>query len=318
MTQIIALIAKRLAAGVLTLWVVSLIIFLGVSALPGDIATEVLGQGASPETVAAFRSQLGLDLPLHLRYFDWLGAILHGDFGTSLANHRSIGELIGVRLSNTLALAALAAVMSVPLALVLGMLAALYRNGKFDRTVNLVTLTSISFPEFFVAYVLIMLLAVKMGWFPSLSRMDDDSSLIAKLHGMMLPALTLTLVVVAHMMRMTRAALLGVLASPYVEMAVLKGVTRWRIITGHALPNALAPIINVVVLNLAYLVVGVVVVEVVFVYPGLGQLMVDSVQKRDIPVVQACSLIFAATYIILNLVADVLATVTNPRLLHRR
>lgn len=318
MTKIVALIAKRLAAGVLTLWVVSLIIFLGVSALPGDIATEILGQGASPETVAAFRSQLGLDLPLHLRYFDWLGGILHGDFGTSLANHRSIGELIGKRLSNTLMLAAVASMMSVPLALGLGMLAALYRNGKFDRTVNLVTLTSISFPEFFVAYILIMVLSVKAGWFPSLSRMDDDSSFLEKLHGMMLPALTLTLVVVAHMMRMTRAALLGVLASPYIEMATLKGVTRRRIITAHALPNALAPIINVVVLNLAYLVVGVVVVEVVFVYPGLGQLMVDSVQKRDIPVVQACSLIFAATYIILNLVADVLATVTNPRLLHRR
>lgn len=318
MTKIIALIGKRLAAGVLTLWVVSLIIFLGVSALPGDIATEVLGQGASPETVAAFRSQLGLDLPLHLRYLDWLGSILQGDFGTSLANHRSIGELIGGRLANTLMLAAVASLMSVPLALGLGMLAALYRNGRFDRTVNLVTLTSISFPEFFVAYVLIMFLSVKAGWFPSLSRMDVDSSLMEKLHGMMLPALTLTLVVVAHMMRMTRAALLGVLASPYIEMATLKGVTRRRIITAHALPNALAPIINVVVLNLAYLVVGVVVVEVVFVYPGLGQLMVDSVQKRDIPVVQACSLIFAATYIILNLAADVLATITNPRLLHRR
>lgn len=318
MMKITALIAKRLGIGVLTLWVVSLIIFLGVSALPGDIATEILGQGASPETVAAFRSQLGLDLPLYLRYLDWLGGILHGDFGTSLANHRSIGELIGRRLSNTLMLAGVASLMSVPLALCLGMLAALYRNGKFDRTVNLVTLTSISFPEFFVAYVLIMFLSVKAGWFPSLARMDDDSSLLEKLHGMLLPALTLTLVVVAHMMRMTRAALLGVLASPYIEMATLKGVTRRRIITAHALPNALAPIINVVVLNLAYLVVGVVVVEVVFVYPGLGQLMVDSVQKRDIPVVQACSLIFAATYITLNLVADVLATVTNPRLLHRR
>lgn len=318
MMKITALIAKRLGIGVLTLWVVSLIIFLGVSALPGDIATEILGQGASPETVAAFRSQLGLDLPLYLRYLDWLGGILHGDFGTSLANHRSIGELIGRRLSNTLTLAGAASLMSVPLALGLGMLAALYRNGKFDRTVNLVTLTSISFPEFFVAYVLIMVLSVKAGWFPSLARMDDNSSLVEKLHGMLLPALTLTLVVVAHMMRMTRAALLGVLASPYIEMATLKGVTRRRIIAAHALPNALAPIINVVVLNLAYLVVGVVVVEVVFVFPGLGQLMVDSVQKRDIPVVQACSLIFAATYITLNLVADVLATITNPRLLHRR
>lgn len=318
MTNIVALIGKRLAAGAVTLWVVSLIIFLGVSALPGDIATEILGQGASPETVAALRSRLGLDLPLHLRYADWLAGILQGDFGTSLANQRSISELIGGRLANTLMLAALAAAMSVPLALALGVLAALYRNSRFDRGVNLVTLTSISFPEFFIAYVLIMALSVKAGWFPSLARVEDGAPILARLYGMMLPALTLTLVVVAHMMRMTRAALLGVLASPYIEMATLKGVARRRIVTRHALPNALAPIINVVVLNLAYLVVGVVVVEVVFVYPGLGQLMVDSVQKRDMPVVQACSLIFAATYIILNLAADVLATITNPRLLHRR
>lgn len=317
MRNILVLIANRLATGVLTLWIVSVIIFLGVSALPGDIATEVLGQGASPETVAAFRIQLGLDLPLHERYVAWLSGILHGDFGTSLANHRPIGDLVFGRLSSTLELALLAAVMAVPLALALGILAALYRNGVFDRAINMLTLTSISFPEFFVAYVLILFLSVKAGLLPSLAGSSDGTGL-GRIEGMVLPALTLTLVVVAHMMRMTRAALIGVLASPYIEMAKLKGVSPLGIITRHALPNALAPIINVVVLNLAYLIVGVVVVEVVFVYPGLGQLMVDSVQKRDIPVVQACSLIFAATYILLNLTADILATATNPRLLHRR
>lgn len=317
MRKILTLIASRLASGLLTLWIVSLIIFLGVSALPGDIATEVLGQSASPETIAAFRGQLGLDLLLHQRYIAWLGNIVHGDLGVSLANHRPIGELVFGRLGNTLELAALAAVMSIPLALGLGILAALYRNGKFDRSVNAMTLTSISFPEFFVAYVLIFVFSVKAGWLPSLAA-EGDGSIFERLRGLVLPALTLTLVVVAHMMRMTRAALIGVLSSPYIEMARLKGVTPLRVITRHALPNALAPIINVVVLNLAYLIVGVVVVEVVFVYPGLGQLMVDSVQKRDIPVVQACSLIFAATYVLLNLTADILATVTNPRLLHRR
>ncbi|MCR6502792.1 ABC transporter permease [Shinella sp. CPCC 101442] len=317
MRNILVLIANRLATGVLTLWIVSVIIFLGVSALPGDIATEVLGQGASPETVAAFRIQLGLDLPLHERYVAWLSGILHGDFGTSLANHRPISDLVFGRLSSTLELALLAAVMAVPLALALGILAALYRNGVFDRVINMLTLTSISFPEFFVAYVLILFLSVKTGLLPSLAG-SSDGTVLGRIEGMILPALTLTLVVVAHMMRMTRAALVGVLASPYIEMAKLKGVSPLGIITRHALPNALAPIINVVVLNLAYLIVGVVVVEVVFVYPGLGQLMVDSVQKRDIPVVQACSLIFAATYILLNLTADILATVTNPRLLHRR
>ncbi|MCJ8056768.1 ABC transporter permease [Shinella curvata] len=317
MRNILVLIANRLATGMLTLWIVSLIIFLGVSALPGDIATEVLGQSASPETIVAFRTRLGLDLPLHERYFAWVSDILHGDFGISLANHRPIGELVFGRLSSTVDLAVLAAIMAVPLALGLGILAALYRNGAFDRAINLLTLTSVSFPEFFVAYVLILFLSVKAGLLPSLAGFSGGT-VLGRIEGMVLPALTLTLVVVAHMMRMTRAALIGVLASPYIEMAKLKGVSPIGIVTRHALPNALGPIINVVVLNLAYLVVGVVVVEVVFVYPGLGQLMVDSVQKRDIPVVQACSLIFAATYIVLNLTADILATVTNPRLLHRR
>ena len=297
--------------------IVSLIIFLGVSALPGDIATEILGQSASPETIAALRSQLGLDLPLHERYFVWLAGILHGDLGTSLASHRPIADIVFGRLSNTLQLAGLAAVMAVPLALVLGIFAALHRNGLFDRGINMLTLTSISFPEFFVAYLLILFLSVKAGLLPSLA-VASGGTFLGRVEGMILPALTLTLVVIAHMMRMTRAALIGVLASPYIEMARLKGVSRLGIMTRHALPNALAPIINVIVLNLAYLIVGVVVVEVVFVYPGLGQLMVDSVQKRDIPVVQACSLIFAVTYILLNLTADILATVTNPRLLHRR
>jgi len=316
MNTIAKLIATRIASGIITLWLVSLIIFLGVSALPGDIATEILGQSATPETIAAFRERLGLDMPVVQRYLVWLSSIARGDLGVSLANNRPIAELVSLRLSNTLSLAALAAAMSVPLAIVLGIATALFRNGKFDRGANLAALTSISFPEFFVAYILILFFSVQLGWFPSLARIDD-TSFPQWLRSMFLPALTLTLVVVAHMMRMTRAALLGLLSSPYIEMAKLKGAGRLRIMTRHALPNALAPIINVVLINLAYLIVGVVVVEVVFVYPGLGQLMVDSVAKRDIPVVQACSLIFATTYITLNILADVLATVTNPRLLHR-
>jgi peptide/nickel transport system permease protein len=206
--------------------------------------------------------------------------------------------------------------MSVPVALILGVLAALYRNSIFDRVVNAVTLSSISFPEFFVAYILILFLAVNWGWFPSISNVSEDLDFWSRVYRTSLPALTLTLVVIAHMMRMTRAAIINLLASPYIEMAMLKGISRSRIITHHALPNALAPIINVIVINLAYLVVGVVIVEVVFVYPGLGQLFVDSVIKRDIPVVQASCLIFAATYILLNLTADVLSILSNPRLMH--
>jgi peptide/nickel transport system permease protein len=244
--------------------------------------------------------------------------MLQGDLGRSLANQREISELIGGRLWNTLSLALLAAVISVPLAVTLGVMAALYRNGIFDRTVNVLTLSSISFPEFFVAYILILVLAVQTGVFPSISNISDDLGFWERVYRSALPAFTLTLVVVAHMMRMTRAAIINLLASPYIEMANLKGLTRSHIIVRHALPNALAPIINVIAINLAYLVVGVVIVEVVFVYPGLGQLLVDSVSKRDIPVVQASGLIFAAAYILLNLTADVLAIMTNPRLMHPR
>jgi len=312
------LIVRRLALGLLTLFIVSLFISLGVEFLPGDLATEILGQTATPETVAAMRKNLGLDLPLHERYFTWLWGILQGDMGVSLANGREISELIGVRLMRTLFLASLAAVVSVPLAVTLGILAALYRYSFYDRCVNFLTLSSVSFPEFFVAYILVLFLAVNLGWFPSISNVSTSLGFWDRVYRCSLPALTLTLVVIAHMMRMTRAAIINLLASPYIEMASLKGMTRSRIIVKHALPNALAPIINVIVLNLAYLVVGVVIVEVVFVYPGLGQLLVDSVTTRDIPVVQASALIFAATYILLNLTADVLSIATNPLLMHPR
>jgi len=313
--DILAMLAQRLSLGLVTLFVVSLIIFLGVSLLPGDAAQAMLGQAATPETVAALRARMGLDQPGYIRYFTWLGGIVQGDFGVSIANTREISDLLGWRFANTLFLAVLAALVSVPLALTLGILAALYRNSFYDRAVNVITLSSISTPEFFVAYILILLFAVQLGWFPSLANVGPDTLLLERIYACVLPAATLTLVV-AHMMRMTRAAITNLLASPYIEMAALKGIARRRIIVRHALPNAWAPIINVIVINLAYLIVGVVVVEVVFVYPGLGQLLVDSVQRRDLPVVQACSLVFAATYVLLNLTADILSILTNPRLLH--
>ncbi|MEM7527448.1 MAG: ABC transporter permease [Pseudomonadota bacterium] len=309
--------ASRVALGLLTLFIISLIIFGALELLPGDLAEEILGQSATPETVAAFRKELGLDLPAHVRYFDWLGGAAIGDFGNSLANGRPVSELIAARLGNTLFLAVYAALIAVPLSLMLGILAALYRNSLYDRFVNVFTLTSISFPEFFVAYILIYWLA-QSGLFPSMSNISPDMGLFERLYRGFLPALTLTLVVTAHMMRMTRAAIINLLASPYIEMARLKGLRPSRIILQHALPNALAPIINVIALNLAYLITGVVVVEVVFVYPGMGQLMVDSVAKRDVTVVQACALIFALAYVALNLLADILSTLSNPRLVHRR
>lgn len=308
------MVAKRIALGLLTIIIISLLIFVGVELLPGDVAETILGQSALPETVAAFRKELKLDLPAHVRYFAWLGDFFRGDFGNSLANGRPIAELIGWRFANTLFLAASAAVIAVPLSILLGILAALYRNSLFDRVISMVTLSTISFPEFFVAYILIALLSVQLIVFPSISNINEQMSFWQKIHTIMLPCLTLTAVVVAHMMRQTRAAIINILASPFIEMARLKGLKRTRVVILHAFPNALSPVINVVAINLAYLVVGVVIVEVVFVYPGLGQLLVDSVSKRDIPVVQASGLIFAATYVLLNLLADVLSIISNPRL----
>ncbi|WP_412564768.1 ABC transporter permease [Thalassobius sp. MITS945101] len=317
MAHVWRMIAQRLALGFLTLFVISLLIFGATELLPGDFAEAILGQSATEETVAAIRRDLGLDQPFHTRYVDWLFGALQGDFGKSLSNDRPVLDLIGSRLGNTLFLAIYAACLAVPLSLALGILAALFRNSIFDRVSNAAALTSISFPEFFVAYILILWLA-QGGHFPSIARLSSSASLGQTLYQTFLPALTLTLVVTAHMMRMTRAAIINLLASPYIEMARLKGMSPMRVILKHALPNALAPIINVVALNLAYLITGVVVVEVVFVYPGLGQLMVDSVTRRDIPVVQAVALIFASAYVLLNLTADVLSTLSNPRLLHRR
>ncbi len=326
MNAVLRTVSQRLGLGFLTLFIVSIIIFSAVTMLPGDFATAILGQSATPETVAAFRHQVGLDRSPVLRYLVWIGGVLQGNFGESFSSAgalagghvRTVVSLIVPRLENTLFLAGLTALIAVPLSLVLGMLAALYRNSIFDRLVNLVTLTSISVPEFFVAYILMLFLAIRFPLFYSLSNISPDTPFLERVARSALPVLTLVLVIVAHMMRMTRAAIINLLASPYIETARLKGVSPSRIIYRHALPNALAPIATVVALNLAYLIVGVVVVEVVFVYPGIGQLMVDAVSARDIPVVQACALVFAVTYILLNLLADIVAIVTNPRLLHPR
>ena len=310
------MILQRFGLGLVTLFVVSAIIFLGVEFLPGDIAEALLGQGASPENVAALRHKLGLDVPAHTRYINWWRNVLQGDFGTSLANGRDIAELIKIRLANTLFLAVVAASVSVPLAIIFGILAALYRNSLYDRSVNVITLGAVSAPEFLVAYILILYFSVTLGWFPSLSNVDANTTFLERLHRVALPATTLTGVILAYMMRMVRASIINLLASAYIEMAHLKGMSKLRVIVIHALPNAWAPISNIIAISLAYLVVGVVVVEVVFIYPGLGQLMVDSVSTRDIPVVQACSMIFAGTYILLNLSADIVSICTNPRLLH--
>ena len=316
MHPIIKLVAQRLTLGILLLFAASILIFVGTTMLPGDVAQQILGQGATPVSLANLREELGLNTPPVTRYFNWLGGVLQGDLGTALTNGRDIAESIGGRLKNTMFLAFWAAVISVPLAIFLGLLAVRYKDRWPDKLISGVTLTTISIPEFMIGYILVYWLAIKLRWFPSVAIMNDSMSLGEKLNAIAIPVMVLTLVVLAHMMRMTRAAILNVMQSAYIETAELKGLRMLTVIRKHAFPNAVAPIVNVVMINMAYLVVGVVVVEVVFAYPGMGQYLVDHVAKRDVPVVQACGLIFAAVYIGLNLVADIVSIVTNPRLRH--
>jgi peptide/nickel transport system permease protein len=313
---VVKLVAQRLALGLLLLLAVSVLIFVGTLILPGDVAQSILGQSATPETLANLREQLGLNEPPVSRYFSWLGGILQGDLGVALSNGEPIGPALGKRLGNTLFLAAFAALIAVPLAIVLGLVAVRYRNRWPDKLISIVTLATISVPEFLVGYIVVFFLSVQLRWLPSLATVYDGMGIGEKLFAISLPTIVLVLAVLGHMMRMTRAAILNVMQSPYVETAELKGLRPINIIARHAFPNAVAPVVNVVMLNLAYLVVGVVVVEVVFVYPGMGQYLVDHVAKRDVPVVQACGLVFAAIYIGLNIVADVVSILANPRLRH--
>ncbi|TGQ06817.1 ABC transporter permease [Mesorhizobium sp. M2E.F.Ca.ET.219.01.1.1] len=315
-SPILRLVAQRILLGIVLLFAVSVLIFAGTQILPGDVAQAILGQSATPEALANLREQLGLNDPAWLRYVHWLWGILHGNFGTAQSSGLDIASSISTRLTNTLFLAACAAIVAVPLAIILGLIAVRYRNGFVDKLISGLALASTSFPEFFIGYVLIFVFAVHWQIFPSISTVDDSTPFLERLQAVVLPATALTLVVLAHMMRMTRAAILNVMQSAYIETAELKGLKPFDIIRKHAFPNAIAPVVNVVMLNLAYLIVGVVVVEVIFVYPGMGQYLVDHVAKRDVPVVQAVGLIFAAVYITLNIVADIAAILANPRLRH--
>ncbi|MCB1336365.1 MAG: ABC transporter permease [Maritimibacter sp.] len=313
---IVRLLTQRIALGLLLLLAASAMIFAGTQILPGDVAQSILGQSATPEALANLRAELGLNEPAIQRYFRWLGAALHGDLGTALTNGQDIATAMGKRLGNTLFLATCAAVIAVPTAILLGLIAVRYEGRWPDKLISGLTLSTVSVPEFLLGYIAMFLLAVKVAAFPSVATIYEGMGFFEKLRVVGLPVLVLVLVVLGHMMRMTRAAILNVMQSAYIETAELKGLRPFQIIARHAFPNAIAPIVNVVMLNLAYLVVGVVVVEVVFIYPGMGQYLVDHVAKRDVPVVQACGLVFATVYIGLNMLADVIAILANPRLRH--
>ncbi|MFT5218628.1 MAG: peptide/nickel transport system permease protein [Planctomycetota bacterium] len=312
------MVLKRIAIGLVTLVAVSVIVFVMTSWLPGDVASILLGQAATTETLAALRAQLGTDQPLIIQYFSWLGNMATGDLGISKTGGATISSLISSRIGNTMMMAGLVAVISIPISISIGLFAAMHPGTWLDRIVSFGTLSTVSVPEFFIATVMVLILAVNLRWLPSVTYLNGDESVWQLLKAVAMPLITLVIVVSAQMIRMTRAGILNVMNSDYIEMAILKGVPKKRIILRHALYNAIGPIVNVIALNLAYLVSGVVIVETIFSYPGLAKLMINAVQTRDLPLVQACAMIFCGTYVVLIILADVVSIVSNPRLRHPR
>lgn len=311
------LLAQRIGLACLSLLAVSVLVFAITGVLPGDAAQEQLGQEATPESLAALRAQMGLDVPAHQRYLRWLGGLVHGDLGTSSVTQLPVSELIASRLPNSLLLAAVTALFAVPLALVHGIASAVWRGSWFDRLASTAAVAIVSVPEFLVATLAVLLFAVKLRWLPALSYLSNIESPGQLLRAFAMPVMTLTCVVGAQMMRMSRAAVVDQLEAPYIEMVRLKGASPLRTVLAHALPNAVGPIANAVALSLSYLLGGVIIVETIFNYPGIAKLMVDGVTQRDIPLVQSCAMLFCAGYLFLVTTADLCGIVANPRLRHR-
>ena len=312
--RIAPIILYRFGSALLTLFLVSAVVFTISGLLPGDAAQEVLGQSATPEQVAALRHTMGLDQPGLVRYFDWLTSIVAGDPGVSYVANMPVRDIISERLPNTLILAGITAVISVILALAIGIISAINRGGKIDRVLNVITLSLVATPEFLVATLGVLVFSVKLLWLPSISVAPDEASFAETMRSLALPVLSLTFVVVAQMARMTRAAVADQLDRPYVEMARLKGVSFRRIVLFHVMPNAIGPVVNAMALSLSYLMGGALIVETIFNYPGLASLMVNAVTSRDMPLLQSCAMIFCAVYLAMMLVADVIAILANPRL----
>ena len=312
--QVVPLVLGRLGLALVTLLIVSFVVFAATAMLPGDVAQILLGQAATDEAVAGLRTAMHLDDPAILRFLRWLAGLLQGDFGTSYANNMPIAELIGARLANTLKLGAVTAIMAVPVALFLGITTAMYRGRLYDRVVSTLVVGVISVPEFMIATLAVLVFAVWLRWLPALSFASDVTGLLDVLRAYAMPVITLAVGISAQIIRMTRAAVIETLKMPYVEMALLKGASRPRIVLRHALPNAVGPIVNAVALSLSYLVGGVIIVETIFNYPGIAKLMVDAVATRDLPLIQTCAMIFCLGYLALITVADIVAILSNPRL----
>jgi peptide/nickel transport system permease protein len=312
--RVLSLVLGRLLIALLTAVIVSFVVFFATALLPGDAASMQLGQAATPEAVEGLRKAMHLDDPAIFRFLHWIAGLLHGDLGISYANNMPVSQLISGRLVNTLKLAGITALISVPLALTLGITAAMLRGTLYDRTLTVATIGAVSIPEFMVATLAVLLFAVYLKWLPAVSFTNNVKSISDLIRSYAMPVVTLTIVVSAQMIRMSRAAVVETLDTPYVEMALLKGASRSRLVLRHALPNALGPIVNAVALSLSYLLGGVIIVETIFNYPGIAKLMVDAVATRDLPLIQSCAIIFCLGYLLLITTADIIAVLSNPRL----
>jgi peptide/nickel transport system permease protein len=308
-------IARRLALGVLTLFLISLIVFAAVLALPGDAATAILGREATPERVAALSDQLNLNDSVVTQYLDWIGGVLTGSFGESAATQQPVSELLSDRVANTGFLVFVAAVVAIPLSIGIGVWTAMKRDRSVDHVVSTSTLVLAALPEFVIGILLILLFATSVfTWFPAVSLLAPDQRAWSEPSVVVLPAATLVLAVTPYISRIMRGSMIEVLESEYVTMARLKGLPERTVIWRHAVPNAIVPAIQVTALQLAWMAGGVVVVEFVFSYPGIGSLFIDAVDNRDILVVQAITLLAAAIYVVLNLLADLATIAVTPRL----
>ena len=308
------LILKRIFLGFITLFIVSLITFVGVEILPGDACTTYLERQAFGAALEACYERLGLDIPAYERYFVWASGVIQGDFGYSLSGEMKINEVLGPRVKNSLVLASASILIGIPIALLLGIITALWRDKLPDIVISTFTIFSMTIPEFISATLLILIVAIWLEWLPGIVIVPTGVSVVELLPNIILPVIAISMIMTAHMARMVRSSVIQVMASDYVQMAILKGVPYWKMVFKHVLPNALLPAINVVALTIAWLLGGVVVTEVVFNYPGLGRLVIESISNRDLPVVQALAIILASIYVIINLIADLLTLMLNPRL----
>ena len=308
------LILKRIGLGLITLFIVSLITFVGVEVLPGDACTTYLEREAYGPALDACIKRLGLDIPSYQRYLDWAANVVRGDFGYSLSGEMPINEVLGPRVKNSLVLASVSILIGIPLAIVLGIITALWRDKLPDIIISTITIFSMTIPEFISATLFILIVAIWLGWLPGIVIIPSDATFYELLSNIILPVVAISMIMTAHMARMVRSSVIQVMASDYVQMAILKGVPYWKMVFRHVLPNALLPAINVVALTIAWLLGGVVVTEVVFNYPGLGRLVIESISNRDLPVVQALAIILASIYVGINLIADLMTLMLNPRL----